>query len=48
VAICFGEPPGKPSPGVAYPGMKMIDLQQVDAERQLREWVLSLQAGGVT
>lgn len=47
VAICCGEPPGKPRPGVAFPGMRTIDLLQGDAERQLRDWVLSLRAGGV-
>lgn len=48
VAICCGEPPGKPRPGVAFPGMKTIDLLQADAVRQLREWVQLLRQGGAT
>lgn len=48
VAICCGEPPGKPRPGVAFPGMKTIDLLQADALRQLQEWVQLLRRGCVT
>ncbi|MFM7038470.1 MAG: toll/interleukin-1 receptor domain-containing protein [Planctomycetaceae bacterium] len=48
VAICCGEPPGKPRPGVAFPGMKTIDLLQADAVRQLQEWVELLRQGGAT
>ena len=48
VAICCGEPPGKPSPGVAFPGMKTIDLLSPAAGQQLRDWVQALRAGGAT
>lgn len=48
VAICCGEPPGKPRPGVAFPGMKTIDLLHADSVRQLQDWVQSLRRGGAT
>ena len=51
VALCYGEPPGKAGPGVAFPGMQTIDLLKPEAVQQLSDWVQALQvlrAGGVT
>jgi hypothetical protein len=51
VAICYGEPPGKAGPGVAFPGLQTIDLLKPESVQQLHDWVRALQmlrAGGAT
>ena len=48
LAICNGDPPGKPQPGIKAPGLEWIDLS-VDAHReQLSRWVATLRTGGAT
>lgn len=46
LAICNGDPPGRPRPGIKAPGLEWIDLS-VDIHReQLTRWVATLRTGG--
>ena len=46
LAICNGEPPEKPNPGVSIPGMQWIDLSLSVSREQLSQWVDHLRNGG--
>lgn len=48
LAICNGDPPGRPRPGINAPGLEWIDLS-IDAHREkLSRWVANLRTGGAS
>jgi len=46
IAICKGEPAGRPNPGVSFPGLKTIDLSAVTGKQELAAWITALTTGG--
>jgi TIR domain-containing protein len=46
LAICKGEPPGKPDPGVNTKGLQWFDATAGLKPDELRAWLVSLQMGG--
>lgn len=48
LAICNGQPPDKPHPGVKAPGMHWIDLSVDSHREQLTAWVATLRTRGAS
>lgn len=46
LAICNGEPPNKPRPGINAPDLQWIDLSTPDHRQLLESWVARIRNGG--
>ena len=46
IALCKGEPAGRPNPGVNFPGLKTIDLSAAAGKQELAAWITALTTGG--